>query len=258
VILSGLTVFALISRSLAVRNEHEARQETVRALTNLGLQAEEQGRTATALHHWAAAIRVARNDDSSQRANRLRLGTRAQQMFQLVAMLEHGTELRSAKFHPASSRLVTTADRTGRIWDVATQSLIHELQHADAVNYAEFSPDGKHVLTSGVKARIWNAESGELQLELDSGLAYHAAYIAQGKSIMTRGETIRVWDVETGRLVWEDLPSPMSPAIESFGRLFSAGHDDEEHSLLLIETSKGVQTTDEFLLQFCFEDRRQP
>lgn len=242
-ILSGLTIFALIARSAAVQNEQTARSETVRALTNLGLQAEEQGRTATALHHWAAAIAAAPGDDAAQSANRLRLGARTQQMFQLVAMLQHDTGLRSASFDPMSTRLVTTTGQSVKIWNLKSHELIRELPQADFVGYAEFSPDGKHILSRGEKVRIWDADSGEVHRQFDTDSAVFATYIAQGKLVYTAGASTSVWDAATGQLVWNSSIPPDVKEFESFARIATVKKQDGKSLVLrLIESQSGTQT----------------
>src|SRR5436190_1221415 len=56
-------------------------------------------------------------------------------------------------------------DGTAKIWDANKGTLLFTLTgHTGAVNYAAFSPDGKHIATSSADntARIWDAKTGEL------------------------------------------------------------------------------------------------
>ena len=51
-----------------------------------------------------------------------------------------------------------------RIWDAQTGGeLIQLLSHTGGVNSADWSPDGKQVVTGGSdrKVRIWDAQTGE-------------------------------------------------------------------------------------------------
>jgi WD40 repeat protein len=65
----------------------------------------------------------------------------------------------SAAFSPDGSRIVTaSADKTARIWDVATSKEIAVLRgHDGSVNSAAFSPDGSRIVTASDDntTRIW-------------------------------------------------------------------------------------------------------
>jgi WD40 repeat protein/tRNA A-37 threonylcarbamoyl transferase component Bud32/tetratricopeptide (TPR) repeat protein len=71
--------------------------------------------------------------------------------------LEHVTPVKSVRFSPDGTRLITATAEV-RVWDVATgHALSESLQHRRGCNYAEFSPDGQFALTALVDgtARIW-------------------------------------------------------------------------------------------------------
>jgi WD40 repeat protein len=74
----------------------------------------------------------------------------------------------------------------------------------DGVETAEFSPDGKRILTaSGQHARIWNSRSGELLLTIATrGGVNSAKFSPDGKFIVTsEEEAARVWSTSKGRLL---------------------------------------------------------
>ena len=72
----------------------------------------------------------------------------------------------SAAFSPDGKRIVTaSADKTARIWDVATGQPIGEplKGHKADVWSAAFSPDGKRIVTASrdKTARLWDAATGQ-------------------------------------------------------------------------------------------------
>jgi WD40 repeat protein len=77
-------------------------------------------------------------------------------------------------FHPSGNSLAgCTRNRTARIWDIRSQTLLHELiGHVDSVNCVAYSPDGLLLATGGDDRtlRIWEATTGNpvIVLELDS------------------------------------------------------------------------------------------
>ena len=102
-------------------------------------------------------------------------------------------------------------DKTARIWDAATGTQLAILSgHARSVKSAEFSPDGRRVLTTSADktARIWDATTGK-QLAVLYGLFVYpnevfvgaATFSPDGQRVVTVDEdaAARVWDGMNGR-----------------------------------------------------------
>ena len=76
--------------------------------------------------------------------------------------------------------------------------------HVGDVYHAEFSPDGRMIVSSGKDgtARLWNATTGEAirVIETQGGEANWATFSPDGKSIVTAHDDgrIRIWDVSRG------------------------------------------------------------
>jgi WD40 repeat protein/serine/threonine protein kinase len=88
-----------------------------------------------------------------------------------------------------------------------TPRLAHLWQHDQEVEYAEFSPDGRRVVTAGRdhKARLWDAATGEAvtrPLQHDE-IVWRARFSPDGRRIVTtsRDGTARVWDASSGQAV---------------------------------------------------------
>ncbi len=84
--------------------------------------------------------------------------------------------------------------------------------HSDALYLAEFSPDGRRVLTASAdhSARVWSAENGEplTPRVFHSNEVRHATFDASGRRFATASAdgTARVWDATTGEPVTPPLP----------------------------------------------------
>jgi WD40 repeat protein/serine/threonine protein kinase len=95
--------------------------------------------------------------------------------------------------------------------------LTEPLRHEDDVRSAEFSPDGRHVLTvsSGTvqgnlllahgTARVWDTGTGQPLTEplRHEGWVSSAQFSPDGLRILTASTTARVWDTRTGQPVTE-------------------------------------------------------
>ena len=83
------------------------------------------------------------------------------------------------------------------------------LKHDKQVAAAEFSADGKQVVTSsGDTARIWDAQTGRRLIEVSAlGKEIHAVQFSpDGNRITTAsGDTVRMWDARSGRPLGEPL-----------------------------------------------------
>jgi eukaryotic-like serine/threonine-protein kinase len=105
----------------------------------------------------------------------------------------------------ALSRLATLI--TYRSWWIPALSLKHE----GWVCSAQFSPDGKHVVTASNDhtARVWDAQTGQPLTEpLKHGdLVMSAQFSPDGKRVLTASwdNTARVWDAHTGQPLTEPL-----------------------------------------------------
>jgi len=79
--------------------------------------------------------------------------------------------------------------------------LIKPLKHNGDVVSAQFSPDGKRIVTASKDktARVWNAQSGKALTEplKHNGDVVSAQFSPDGKRIVTASsdKTARVWDI---------------------------------------------------------------
>ena len=163
-----------------------------------------------------------------------------------VAMA-HANAIVSLRFSPDGGRVVTASlDGTAKVWNADTAKQVGlAMRLGDIVDEprgfegatrvrglasreagAEFSPDGRHVVTFGGDnaARVWDADTGELATPpmLHDALVVSASFNPDGagRRVLTysRDHTARLWDARTGQA----LGKPMVHDVELTSARFSA------------------------------------
>lgn len=110
-------------------------------------------------------------------------------------------------FSPDSKKFTTVNYDQVQIWDVISGRLVDSLVQEKEFASAEYSPDGRYILTRGDEdtiARLWDAGSGKL---IDSfqndALDIRAAHFSKdGKSIIiSSGYSVRIWNIASKKLM---------------------------------------------------------
>jgi WD40 repeat protein len=122
-------------------------------------------------------------------------------------ILEHSGGVQSVRFSRDTRHIVVASFPNGAatVWETSTGLQVGgNLEHDHMVNYAEFGPDGRLVVTASADraARIWDAKTGKPL----SGPLKHtddvitAKFSPDGLRVVTASwdMTARVWDVATG------------------------------------------------------------
>ncbi len=125
----------------------------------------------------------------------------------IATLSGHDWRLSSVSFSPDGTTLATgAADRTLRLWDLATRSTIAILEHSHWVNALSFSPDGT-ILASGDgdgNINFWNTKTKEKISSLSNSRLRNRirelSFSPDGKTVASGSDVgdVRVWDVETG------------------------------------------------------------
>ena len=123
----------------------------------------------------------------------------------LPRALQVGRGVSAVAFSPDDTRLATLVGRKARIWNLDTGTAVRELRaglSAKPLTVA-FSPDGTRLATSSSDktARIWDASTGELQLQRVHGAVAALAFSPDGTRLATGSsdETARIWHITTGK-----------------------------------------------------------
>jgi len=140
----------------------------------------------------------------------------------LIIPIGHVHYATSAQFSPDGKWILTTGnDKTARIWDVKSGSLINSFDRQPwYVNSANYSPDGRNIIiaSSDNTAKIWDTESGRVlkTLEDHTSEVNNGSYSPDGKNIVTASsdKTAKIWDARSGMLLntLEDHASSVNSA----------------------------------------------
>ncbi len=110
----------------------------------------------------------------------------------------------SAAFSPDNGNLVTVGGNGARIWDLTTGAERMALTPHGVVASANFSKDGKRIVTGSWdnSAKIWNAQSGVAELKLlgHAGYVNSACFSPDGAYVLTASDdrTAKLWDAKSG------------------------------------------------------------
>jgi WD40 repeat protein len=175
-----------------------------------GRQALLHGESQEAVRHLEQAYQ--RGDRSSGVAFMLARALQPR-MSELGRFTSSSGRMWSAMFAPDGKRILTTDDKSARMWDAESNQLLFTMSHGDTVYRAVFSPDGSRIITAGGDGtvRIWNAATGApiRALRYQGSGAKQWRYYAVAMSshfvaaIDLMGRAAHVWDAETGMQITE-------------------------------------------------------
>jgi WD40 repeat protein len=138
--------------------------------------------------------------DSTNPVHRFNLATGRQRR----PLVGHTAEVGVLAYSPDGTRLASgSADRTVRVWDLATREEIARLPHRGRVQGLDFSSDGRTLATAGGRdVNLWNIDPFRKQyiLKGHTRTVRWLAFTLNGQLLASAAEdgTVRLWDAITG------------------------------------------------------------
>jgi WD40 repeat protein len=221
----------------AVMQTRMAEQLVTQAEVEQGRQALLHGESNKAVRHLEQAYQ--RGDRSPGVAFMLARALQPR-MSERARFTSSSGRMWSAMFSPDGKRIITTDDKSARVWDAKSNQLLFTMPHDDTVYQAVYSPDGGRIVTAGGDGtiRIWDATTGAPVRELthhrsdEKQWRYYAVAMSPHfvAAIDTMGRAAHVWDADTGTQIAElsnDASEAASLALSADGRwLATSGGDD--------------------------------
>jgi WD40 repeat protein len=218
--LAGVGLAAILLAIAAGLFGAQSRQSAGQAL-----QAEQ---TAEARRQEAEAARVEAEAAQRATARAARRAQASQLAMQAQMVLANGEDPSgSLALLLARQAILTTLTEDGYFTpeaDAALRQMVDTVPvrrvtfsgHADTVNDAAFSPDGRTIVTASVDktARLWEVASGAeiRRFEGHTASLREAGFSPDGKTLITASwdKTVRLWDVATGREIRRLAADPLS------------------------------------------------
>jgi WD40 repeat protein/serine/threonine protein kinase len=232
-----------VASSLAVVEDRAARK--VRTAEQLVAQAErEQGRSALLHGEPEAGPHLAKAYQHGPSPSIAFMRARALQsrLAEQARFASSAGRMWSAAFSPDGKQIVTTDDKSARVWDAQTHRLLFTLAHGDTVYHAVYSAGGTRIITAGGdgSVRIWDAADGSFVRKLvhprRDGKPSRYVVVALSPdgglvaAIDLLGEVAHAWDAGTGAPLAElrnDASRFASLAFSADGRwLATSGGND--------------------------------
>jgi WD40 repeat protein len=216
----------------AEASARESRQRLVRQYVANGVRLLDDGDLPGSLVWFAEALRTDQGHSDCEEMHRVRLNAVLRQCPKLAHVWRTPEPVREARFSPDGSRVVTAGGDSAQVWDAITgKAVLPPLKMDGTLSIADFSADGRRLMTATGVAHPWSNESptkpGAVQVwdaatgrPVGSpirlpGRVLQADFCPDGLRLVTVSETgrsrseVQVWDVAAGR--------PAFPAIKSGG-----------------------------------------
>ncbi|XP_074433181.1 protein FAN isoform X2 [Larus michahellis] len=126
--------------------------------------------------------------------------------FELLAELEHDVSVNTIDLNAANTMLASgTKEGTISVWDVPTATVLHQLPcHSGTVFDAAFSPDSRHLLSTGEDCcfKVIDVQTGMLISSVTAGEPQRC-FKWDGNTILSGSQSgeLMIWDILGGKVI---------------------------------------------------------
>ena len=153
-------------------------------------------------------------------------------------------EVFASAFSPDGRFVLAGAWDGLKLWETASAPLVRTFGgHSDPVLCVAGSPDGMRIVSGGHgdTLRVWDAASGQLIHNVNSGPVRYAVFSPDGARLLTSGDTLKLWDAVNWVLIrtFERRSSVVSnSALSPDGTRVISGENDQ---LIVWDVASGNQ-----------------
>jgi len=156
----------------------------------------------------------------------------------LITIFEgHSDYVLAVAYSPDEQTILSgSADKTVKLWDIATGELIYTFRHNDWIRSVAYSPDGQTAVSASddKTMRLWNLSTGELvrTFEGHGHWVMSVAFSPDGQTLLSGSYdgTMKLWNVSTGevmRTFMTDAAAIRSIAYSPDGTAGLSGNKDD-------------------------------
>ncbi|XP_013857082.1 protein FAN [Austrofundulus limnaeus] len=164
--------------------------------------------------------------------------SRKRSQFELLAELEHDAGVNTLDMNPAGTLLVSgSKDGTVAIWDTRSYRALQQVHcHTGTIHYVAFSPDSRHVLSSGEDSwmKVVDVQTGTVLSSLKAE-EEQRCFCWDGNSVLSGGRTgdLVLWDLLSGSVTGR-IPAHSGAVTavwmnDTCNAVITGGHDRQVH-----------------------------
>ena len=167
-----------------------------------------------------------------------------------TALTGHTKTILKVAFSPDGRYLASGAmDKTAKIWQLETNSVVHTISDSYDIRDLTFSLDGRQLATASATVKLWDVKTGSMVADLSVAGegADKLAYSPDGKTLITASSdrSIKVWDLKSNRVIRTLLKQAGTPSHLAYapdGSLLAVVLSDQDIQLWSMNTGKQVAT----------------
>ncbi len=213
VVLGILLIVAAGAGYFAVQRSNELAVTLASSDFSEGVRLVDQGQSKEALAYLARALRLDLNVDTPTARFAASLLLSPKHLINIsIARMPCFNGVSTAQFSSDGRKALMVCNDTAQVWDTHSRKpLSLSMEHAGIIHSAQFSPDGRWIVTASADktVRVWEVTTGALisQPMVHEDSVKSVQFSPDGRWVVTASadKTARVWEVIAGALISQPM-----------------------------------------------------